>query len=84
MQPLIEFFAYLPYSNFIIGVCGYVMMDKFAELCDATAVAAQLGRLDFVSALMAMIGIVLVLGGIFSFFIFEMSRKNMLLQRQNE
>jgi len=34
---------------------------------DAIAVAAQLGRLDFVSALLAGIGIILIVSGIFAF-----------------
>ena len=34
---------------------------------DATAVAAQLGRLDLVSLLLTAIGLILVLGGVIAF-----------------
>ena len=37
------------------------------NICDAVTCAAQTGRLDLVSALLACIGILLVLGGIFGF-----------------
>ena len=38
---------------------------------DAIAVAAQLGRFDLVSLLLAAIGLILVLGGLFAFFNFR-------------
>jgi hypothetical protein len=46
-------------------------MNKISEINDATAVAAQLGRLDLVSLLLAAIGLILVLGGLFAFFNFR-------------
>ena len=42
-------------------------MAEFSGYPDATSVAAQLGRLDFVSSVLAAIGVALVLGGIFAF-----------------
>ena len=39
---------------------------------DAVAYAAQTGRLDFVSLILAAIGLILVIGGIFAFFNFRM------------
>ena len=44
---------------------------NFSECDDIVAIAAQLGRLDFVSSLLAGIGVVLVLGGIFAFINFR-------------
>lgn len=38
------------------------------EYSDAVHMAAQLGRLDFISALLAIIGFAMILGGIFTFF----------------
>ncbi|MEX0365692.1 MAG: hypothetical protein AB3N22_06450 [Ruegeria sp.] len=46
-------------------------MDELSRYVDATAVAAQLGRLDLVSLLLAAIGLILVLGGLFAFFNFR-------------
>lgn len=46
-------------------------MIDVSKLDDATAVAAQLGRLDMVSLLLAAIGLILVLGGLFAFFNFR-------------
>lgn len=42
---------------------------------DAVNYAAQLGRLDFISALLAAIGLALVLSGIFAFFHFKSEAK---------
>jgi len=41
-------------------------VDK-SEYADSIHMAAQLGRLDFISALLAVIGFAMVLGGIFTF-----------------
>lgn len=46
-------------------------MENAVSCQDAICVGAQLGRLDFVSALLAIIGLVLVLGGIFAFLNFR-------------
>ena len=45
--------------------------NTFEQCKDAVSVAAQLGRLDFVSALLAIIGVALVLGGLFTFLHFR-------------
>lgn len=45
--------------------------DTFEQCKDAISVASQLGRLDFVSALLAIIGVALVLGGLFTFLHFR-------------
>ena len=42
-------------------------MNDISTYEDATAIAAQLGRLDLVSLLLAAIGLILVLGGVFAF-----------------
>lgn len=46
-------------------------MDELSKYIDSTAAAAQLGRLDMVSLLLAAIGLILVLGGLFAFFNFR-------------
>ena len=46
-------------------------MDELSKFNDATSAAAQLGRLDFVSLLLAAISLILVLGGLFAFFNFR-------------
>lgn len=46
-------------------------MNKISDHVDAIATAAQLGRLDLVSLLLAAIGLILVLGGLFAFFNFR-------------
>lgn len=46
-------------------------MDEFSQFLDSTHAAAQLGRLDLVSLLLAAIGLVLILGGLFAFFNFR-------------
>ena len=45
--------------------------DELAAFIDTTAAAAQLGRLDLVSLLLAAIGVILVLGGVFAFMNFR-------------
>lgn len=45
--------------------------NTFEQCKDAISIAAQLGRLDFVSALLAIIGVALVLGGLFTFLHFR-------------
>ena len=42
-------------------------MEDITHYRDATAAAAQLGRLDFISSLLAAIGLILVLGGAFAY-----------------
>lgn len=37
------------------------------QYTDAVHMAAQLGRLDFISALLACVGVVLVIGGVFAY-----------------
>lgn len=51
---------------------------------DATSVAAQLGRLDLVSLLLALIGLALVLGGIFAFVNFRSLAKNQVEKEAKE
>lgn len=51
-------------------------MTNIRQIADATAAAAQLGRLDLVSLLLAAIGLILVLGGLFAFFNFRSIAKN--------
>ncbi|MCY4241941.1 MAG: hypothetical protein OXD36_09385 [Rhodobacter sp.] len=46
-------------------------MDTCSPCVDAIAVAGQLGRLDAVSLLLAAVGVVLVLGGVFAFINFR-------------
>ena len=46
------------------------------DYVDSIAMAAQLGRLDFVSALLGGIGVLLVLGGIYGFFNFRAIAKS--------
>ena len=41
------------------------------QSCDAVCLAAQLGRLDLISALLAIIGLAIVLGGVFAFMNFK-------------
>lgn len=55
-------------------------MDELSEYIDATAAAAQLGRLDMVSLLLAAIGLILVLGGLFAFFNFRAIAKTQATQ----
>ena len=46
-------------------------MDDLSSFVDATAVAAQLGRLDLASLLLAAVGLVLVAGGVYAFINFR-------------
>ena len=46
-------------------------METLPETVDTIAIAAQLGRFDLVSLLLAAIGLILVLGGLFAFFNFR-------------
>ncbi|WP_227287009.1 hypothetical protein [Boseongicola sp. H5] len=46
-------------------------MEDISQYVDATAAAAQLGRLDLVSLLLTAIGLILVLGGLFAFINFR-------------
>jgi len=46
-------------------------MEELPQVTDATHVAAQLGRLDLVSLLLAIIGVVWLLGGVFAFLNFR-------------
>jgi len=46
-------------------------MDELSSFVDATAAAAQLGRLDLVSLLLAAIGLILVAGGVYAFINFR-------------
>jgi hypothetical protein len=46
-------------------------MNDEKHFIDAIQAAAQLGRLDLVSLLLAAIGLILVLGGLFAFFNFR-------------
>lgn len=55
-------------------------MDNLSHYVDATAAAAQLGRLDMVSLLLAAISLTLVLGGLFAFFNFRSLAKEQATQ----
>ncbi|WP_317056150.1 hypothetical protein [Roseovarius rhodophyticola] len=46
-------------------------MEEIIDTADAISIAAQLGRLDLMSLLLAAIGLILVLGGLFAFLNFR-------------
>lgn len=59
-------------------------MDSTEPIDDALTVAAQLGRLDFASLLLAIVSTILVLGGIFAFLNFRSIAKSHAIAQAKE
>ena len=57
---------------------------EWTACTDATALAGQLGRLDLVSLLLAGIGLILVLGGVFAFINFRSIARSQATEEAKE